>query len=201
MTILKTLSYAATAGLLTASAAMAAPIVYEGSIAPGTTVSGTVDGSVCGVCGEGTAGTLDFWSFSGTAGDSITITGTRVDVNFDHSFGLYFGTTSADDSLTAGHAFYGSDFDTMSFLAFADDQISHAGPFGDPLLSGFSLAQTGIYTIVVGAASGQTAPNSAYQLTLEGPTPAAVPLPAGLALLLGGLGGLGILRRKKSAAV
>jgi hypothetical protein len=170
------------------------PISYEGIISPAVPVAGSVDGSACGICGANGIAGLDFWSFIATNGDIVTISGARIDLNFDHSFSLFSGATSADESTTAGHLFFQNSFDTMTFLAFADDQVPHPGPFGDPLLSNFVIPASGIYTIVVGAASSQVAPNSQYSLTVVGHS--GIPEPSTLALA-----GLGLsfiaLRRKR----
>ncbi len=181
---------------LISSQAAAVPITYEGNIGPGQTVSGSVDGSVCGICGANGIAGLDFWSFSATAGDVITISGERTDINFDHSFSLFSGITGTDDSMTRWHVFLDSSFDTLTFLANADDEMADPGPHGDPLLSGFNITASGDYTIVVGSASFNSAPNQNYELTLRGNTPSQVPEPTTLALMGLGLAGIGWKRRK-----
>ncbi|MCP4088641.1 MAG: PEP-CTERM sorting domain-containing protein [Gammaproteobacteria bacterium] len=197
--VARNLLFVSTFALISSQAA-AVPITYEGNIGPGQTVSGSVDGSSCGICGDNGIVGLDFWSFSATAGDIINISGERTDINFDHSFSLFSGITGADDSTTLGHTFYSSSFDTLTFLAYADDEMSDPGPFSDPLLSGFNITASGDYTIVVGAGSGQLTPNQNYELTLRGNTPSQVPEPTTLVLMGLGLAGIGYRRKKLKAA-
>jgi hypothetical protein len=170
--------------------AQGAAIFYSGTLSEGVPVVGSVDGTVCGICGDGITG-LNFWSFSGNAGDVVTIAGTRNDFNLDPAFVLYFGTTTADDSTTLGFDFFATvDFDSMTFLAIRDDDVANAGPFGDPLLSGFALPSTGLYTILAGSASAQSAPASSYNLVITGLTTTSTPEPGTLGLTASGLLGL-----------
>src|SRR4051794_31314926 len=116
--------------LLAASIAQSVPIRYEGAIAPpATTVTGSVGGF--GYVRQ-VASDVDFWSFAGNAGDTVSIQGLRVDAALDPTLDLYFGITTADDSLfRTGQAWGG-----LQFLATSDDVIDPpAGPFGDPFLS------------------------------------------------------------------
>jgi hypothetical protein len=172
----------------------AAPITYEGTLTPGVTVSGTVSAS--GFINEDAAGT-DFWRFFGTAGDVVTIRGDRTNDQLDLAFSLYFGETTADESEFLVFVDWGG----LTFLAFADDEIPHPGPWGDPLLENFLLPSTGVYTIAIGGfASGASTAPYTYDLVMTGATPVAVPAPGALALIGVGLLGLGLVRRRRPTA-
>jgi len=128
--------------LVAAVAAQSAVIHYEGTI---TSAAPTVTGSVGGFGFiRQVASDVDFWSFAGIAGSRVSIRGTRLDSGLDPAFDLYFGTTTADESLFR----IGQSWGGLQFLASADDEVDPpAGPFGDPLLSLFTLPSTGTYTI------------------------------------------------------
>ena len=84
----------------------------------------------------------------------------------------------------------------MQFLASADDEVDPpAGPFGDPLLSFFTLPSTGNYTIAIGGAGSEGEGPYRYSLSVQA---AAVPEPETWTMLLVGsclLGGW--LRRRE----
>jgi hypothetical protein len=173
-------------------------ISYTGAIgSPGNplgTVNGTVGGSgwVDRVAVE-----VDFWSFDvGPAGGTFDIWGARLDSELDLVFSLYEGTTAVDESEFLNR----SDFGGMSYIDFADDEIFHSGPYGDPSLYSLFLP-TGDYTIAIGGyASGGSGPY-AYELTIGNPgdAPNPVPVPAAVWLFLSGLVGLFGASRKKKA--
>ncbi|MDA1075279.1 MAG: PPC domain-containing protein [Proteobacteria bacterium] len=119
-------------GTMLAGQSAAVPIVYEGSLTSGVTVGGFInDPSQTGSPND------DFWSFSGTAGDVITLTGNRLHSDLDPAMRLYFGTGPDTAGLGA-------------VIASADDNLAElagfAGPFADPRIS-FTLPTTGDYTV------------------------------------------------------
>lgn len=170
--------------------ARAAPITYEGMLVSDTTVSGSVSGF--GWDTE-TATEVDFWRFTGLAGERATIQALRGNPALDPVFTLYFGTTTSDTSLFVNDADWGG----LVFLTIADDEIPNAGTGGDPLLSQFRLPFSGAYTIAIGGFSSEAAGPYAYQMSL---TVAPIPEPATIWLLAIGLMGLGILNRGAARA-
>src|SRR6185295_14756443 len=73
-------------GLLVFSAwstVLAAPIVYQGDLAPGVAVTGSAGGF--GWSNEDGAD-VGFWRFVASPGDSVTLTGTRLDMALDLAF-------------------------------------------------------------------------------------------------------------------
>ena len=176
-----------------ATPAAAVPILgYQGQLLPGVVVNGVVESVDDPATGLG----YDFWSFAGTAGAVITITGHRAEAGFDMYFELYEGTAT--------------DTDDLFFLASADDELTEPpgleGPFADPQLLSFVLPSTGLYTIMVLDSIGDDDGGDglyAYTLLAEGtdpdPGPVAVPEPASFMLLGVGLASLRVLRRRRSA--
>jgi len=176
--------------LVAAVAAQSAVIHYEGTI---TSAAPTVTGSVGGFGFiRQVASDVDFWSFAGIAGSRVSIRGTRLDSGLDPAFDLYFGTTTADESLFR----IGQSWGGLQFLASADDEVDPpAGPFGDPLLSLFTLPSTGTYTIAIGGAGSEGEGPYRYSLSVQA---AAVPEPETWTMLLVGSGLLaGWLRRRE----
>lgn len=149
----------------------------------------------------------DFWMFSGSTGDVITLTANRLENNLDTGMNLYFGT-GADTSL-------------LTNLGFRDDNYPELagfeGPYSDPQFLNFLLPSTGLYTVqITSVASGSPGSDGLfdYQVTLGTPPTGevlphngsvpepdngSVPEPASLALLGIGLAGLGAMRRRKTA--
>ena len=176
-------------GVLATGPARAVPISYEGTLALPATVSGSVGGN--GWESE-TAAEVDFWRFSGRAGDLLTAIGTRLVPGLDPVFTLYFGTTSADASLFVHDADWGG----LTYLALADDEVVvGAGPGGDPALTGFLLPFTGNYTIAIGGIASAGAGPFGYQLQVS-----AVPEPEVAVLFGAGLGALAWFGRRKRSA-
>jgi hypothetical protein len=113
---------------------MKAAIVYDGELCPGVVNTGEVVAR-----GYSAFSNADFWYFSGEAGDVVDIEVDRVNCNMDPAMILYQG--SGDDA-------------TLLFVASADDNDAAACTpdcfaFGDPILTGFVLPTTGIYTVAV----------------------------------------------------
>lgn len=172
------------AGVAAMSAASAVPITYEGSLTPGVTVGGSIrDPALTGTPND------DFWSFTGTEGQVITLVGHRLDAGLDLAFYVYRGTGTDTGQL-------GQE------IAIADDEIPALpgldGPFADPRLLNFSLPTTGAYTVQVWDFLSTDVPDGTdrpYQLTLDIST---VPEPGGLPLLgIAALGWYGLIRRRR----
>ncbi len=129
------------------------PISYIGRLCPGVTVSGSAP----------TANSIfnsalwDYYSFYGCAGDVVTIYGPRTGTcNMDPAFYLAAGTT-ADSDLSG-----------LTLLAFADDEVYNCGGcFADPLLSGYALPSTGVYTVAIFDYLS-CGPDRTYDLTVTG---------------------------------
>ncbi len=169
------------AGAMVGTAAVAAPVVYDGTINSGDTVTGHIDEP------DGGANN-DYWKFTANAGDYVVITGHRLDAALDLAFTLYFGT---DDATWVG-------------VGGGDDNIpelpGYEGPFSDPQVVGV-LPSTGDYTIEMWAfASGdltEEGDNYQLQLTIRPGDGNDIPAPAALGIVGLGLMGLGLARRRK----
>lgn len=184
--------------LFVVQGARAAPIVYEGAIDANGTVSGTLIGPL-GCCLPDFAEGRDYWSFTGTAGNRVSIRGARLDGDLDLFFSLYTGTTSVDEFEYVLGTFGG-----MSFLVLADDDWGPnlPGPFADPELVDLTLPASGVYTVVVSSfGNGPECGACRYELSIRGNDPLTrIPEPEALALLASGaLGGLALARRRGTA--
>ncbi|RFC32323.1 MAG: PEP-CTERM protein-sorting domain-containing protein [Candidatus Nitrotoga sp. SPKER] len=165
-------------GMLIAASVHATPIVYEGMLAPNATVSRFNSISGGGFLDLGRSSEIDFWSFYGEAGRTITIRADRLNPDVDLIFNLYLGTTSVDS--TSAFVYNANSWGGMTRLATRDDEIdssdpsspNYRSPSGDPLLapavassspslldnfdpthSWYSaFTTTGFYTIAIGGA-------------------------------------------------
>ncbi|MEW6219895.1 MAG: VPLPA-CTERM sorting domain-containing protein [Thermodesulfobacteriota bacterium] len=170
---------AAMAGLLGAARSEAVPITYEGELI----YNGTVFGWVSEPSETGSPND-DFWYFSGNAGDTIALTGHRLENALDPAFELYQGV--------------GTDTDQLTWIGGADDDIPEIpgfeGPYSDPRLV-ITLPATDQYTLQMWSyASGDPGCDDVYMYQLSHQ---AVPVPASLLLLGSGLAGLVAVRRRK----
>ena len=168
----------------------AAAVVYEGVLVPSAPVTGSV-GGFSWFLDDGSG--VDYWRFSGTAGQTVTFDVNRLNGNLDPALSLYSGITSADTSLFSASGNWGG----LTFLGSLDDE--HAafvtpGPGGDPFGS-FVLASTGNYTVAVGGFNSTDAGAYPYRLTMSLAAP--IPEPSVWAMFGVGLAGLGWLRRRK----
>jgi hypothetical protein len=191
MMTIKSAFAAAALALSAVGPAQAVPISYEGTIAAGTPVTGSVTGN--GWETETAAG-VDFWRFNGVVGQSFSVRGTRLDPNLDPVLTLYFGTTTAD----ASQFLHDADWGGLVFLRVADDEVSVAsGPGGDPLLSNYLLPFTGLYTIAIGGIGSNGA--GPFNYSMQTTQIAAVPEPETVMLMTTGLGLLLMAQRRRKA--
>jgi hypothetical protein len=120
------------------------PSFYEGTIADGDTVTDSIDELSSHTEPDPTLS--DYWAFFANAGDSVTLSGARLEGEMDMSFWVFEGivtdpATQFGGSLDAGDPGYVDD---------GDDELpaNLAGPFGDPQ-SIFVAPSTGVYTVIV----------------------------------------------------
>lgn len=149
----------------------------------------------------------DFYMFWATAGDPISLNVSRVDEAFDPAMWVYRGQyfDTSDSAMTAGTDYFQTW--VSGFIAFADDEISNPGPYGDPYKA-FSAPATGWYTVAVTEYFSDPIPSGStydYNITMRGATGSpprdtgTVPEPTLLALLTCGACGVFVSRRRKSA--
>ena len=175
----------AAVGVIALSHAAAAATI-TGSLDPGDP---TWDG-----CGSATATgcNYDVVAFSVTASGAY---------NFD---AFYPGDTSVDENLDGIIEIYEGVFDPLTpgvgAIGFDDD-----GPGGSNTsqILGLGLTAGTTYFAVISSFSNAPTsfgqPNGAWELTIDGPGDVAVvPLPAAAWLLLSGLAGLGLMRRRNA---
>ena len=168
-----------TAGLALSSAANAVTLSFTGAtLSDGGTITGTFDyvgGIVSNVDIETDAGTVLTFEQTYTSGTEI-----------DSSSIEFSGTSTAPGS-----------FDVFLFIAldgntFAD--LENGTATSATILTGRRGSEEEINSTSGGQFRGVTG-----GLIVADPTPAPVPLPAGAPLLIAGLGGLALLRKKRAS--
>ena len=162
-------------------------IIYEGTLEDGAVYSGSLE-SESG-WSESNGSRVDFWSFDGTAGESISLFAGSDTT--DVAFSLYTGTP---DSFSQPFYFNnGGDWDLFSLVTLSSTA-------GDESLKDFILPETGIFTLALGGevppylADGEGTWTYDVQLTRS----AAVSAPGSLGLLALGLLGLGAMRARQA---
>ena len=183
---------AGTAVAVASGGALAAPVVYEGVLAPSIAATGSV-GGFSWFLDNGAV--VDYWRFTGTAGQTVSFGVDRLNGNLDPALSFYRGTTSADTSLFAAESSWGG----LTFLGSLDDEHAAAatpGQGGDPFGS-FVLNSSGDYTVVVGGSNSTDAGAYPYRITM---TVAAAPIPEVpvWAMLAFGMAALGYVRRRRA---
>jgi hypothetical protein len=128
---------------------------------------------------------VNFWTFTGNAGDKISISATSSVLELGMS--LYQGTIDEFDLIVPGFENAG-DFASLFFVAGTPD----FGAIGTQLAD-IVLPTTGAYVLAIGGEGVGFDPSFAYQMTVA---TAPVPLPAGVWLLGSALLGLAAARRR-----
>ena len=173
--------------------AAASAVVYEGVLVPSTAATGSV-GGFSWFLNQGSG--VDYWRFSGTAGQTVTFNVNRLNGNLDPALSFYSGITSADTSLFNASSNWGG----LTFIGSLDDEhppFLTPGPDGDPFGS-FVLGSSGNYTVVVGGGNSTDGGTYPYRLTMTVAT-APIPEPSVWAMFASGLAGLGLLRRRRAS--
>ena len=180
-----------------AATAQAAPISY-GDVTGGGTFAGTTTSNSAWASENPVDGNeVNFWTFNGTAGDSLSIVINSLDGVFDAAFSLFYGAIDSMD-LMFGLFDNNGDVGSAKFIA-------GTSPFGtagnDASLLDIILADTGLFTIVVGGESFLSFENS-YQYSLEVIQSAvSVPEPATLGLMVSALAAFGLSARRRQLDV
>jgi len=172
------------------------PIIAFDEVVDGVTFAFSTTGQFrnVGPWGNGTSNAAAPWalSFGGGGGNASTFTLT-VDMDITlQSFsgvGQQFNTNPIFDVTGSGVSSVGNTFSTVGFMGDAAGTDSFAsGPLN--LVAGqtytFSATNAGVTTV-----------GHLYGLSFEKVTMSPVPLPAGLPLLVAGLGALGLIGRRR----
>ena len=175
-------------GLIAATADLgAAPITYRGQLFNVTPITDTIPDNLGNYYDPDAA---NYYSFYATAGSAVNIRGTRLDFDFDPAFFVHTG-------LFADTAAFGGDL-RVGALDFADDEIPHPGPFGDPD-SNFLAPVTGFYTVAfVDYLSGtDLGSNQLWDYSLVARGVSGVPEPGALGLVGLGIAAAFLMRRRR----
>jgi len=163
------LAVSISSALILSQTAQAAPITYiqlpNGLTIP---VSPLVPGN-----NTNTPANWSYFSIAGIAGDVVTITGLRTNLEVDPAFGVWNGL----EPDTANYTNLFSNSLNYSILASADDEIPSPGPWGDPTAT-FTLPSTGSYAVAFAsfASATPTAPFT-YTIGVSGLSSSPVPGP------------------------
>lgn len=180
--------------LLAALAAFLLPAVshaalLSGDISGGGLFSGTVTRASAWVEENPVDGQeVNFWTFSGNAGDTVSLIVTSDVLEFGMS--LYQGTLEELDLIVPGFESSG-DFASLFFVAGTPD----FGAVGTELLN-IILPTTGAYVLAIGGEGFGFGDSYGYNLSAEF---APVPVPAAVWLFGSALMGLAGFRRRRAA--
>jgi hypothetical protein len=163
-----------------------AELVFSGDITGGGNFSGTVNRANAWVEETPIDGLdVNFWTFTGNAGDTFSFTVTSSVLEFGMS--LYQGALEELDLIVPGFESSGS-FASLFYVASTPD----FGAVGTELLN-IVLPSTGAYVLAVGGEGFGFGDSYAYDLNVDA---APVPLPAALWLLGSALIGAAAIRRR-----
>jgi hypothetical protein len=163
-----------------------AELVLSGDITGGGNFSGTVNRANAWVEETPIDGLdVNFWTFTGNAGDTYSFTVTSEALEFGIS--LYQGVLEEFDLIVPGFENSGS-FASLFFVASTPD----FGAIGTELLS-IVLPSTGAYVLAVGGEGFGFGDSYAYDMNVSA---APVPLPAAVWLLGSALLGAAGMRRR-----
>jgi len=195
-----TLLLAAALGLAT-SAASAATVIYDETLTPQSNASSTTFFDDDNDFSE----SFDFSSVAYTAIDRFVLTLDVAGARDESGFFLFFGPFFEDWSIRVQGSDTGGFADDSFSDITGDGTVSFtldAASDGGTVDAFANSVATGIYTFWLAEGSADSIVNnpsitiSSAQLQVFGEV-APVPLPAGLPLLAGALGGLAFLRRKR----
>lgn len=183
-------------------AAQASAVVAPTPLFDGITINQTVNIED----DSGLANDANWFVFDATAGSLLDIDINRLTAPPDLVAAIYFGDVTGLDfgAQRPGQFPSNVEFEGLTLFDTEDDteNDSLGGPFGDPRFT-FTAPQTARYSLIVTTLnlSGRGSP---FEVTASGVSTfatsqvAAVPVPAGIVLLLSALG-LGALVRKRRA--
>ncbi len=137
---------------------------------------------------------VDFWLFSGSAGDSVLLSARNDSADGDLLFALYAGRTSRFEEFLATPAFFTTPFDWGGLTGLLQFELAAGMSF----LQDFMFPLTGDYTMIVGG-SGFGVGNDIRYSTRASVQAVPVPEPGPLALLSLGVIGIAAVRRVSAA--
>jgi hypothetical protein len=193
---MKKLFAAALCAMAVSSASHAA--LYAGDITAGGSYNGAVTRNDAWAQENPVSGDeVNFWSFTGLAGQRFSVTITSTDNGFDTldaAISLYRGSLASEFELILPGFDNDGDFAGLTFLG-STPIFGSAG--NDAFLLDFLLPTSGLYTLAIGGESFLSFADSyGYQMQVVN----EVPVPAAAWLFGSALVGLGMARRKRAHA-
>lgn len=175
--------------------AASAALEYSGSLNNGNVGFGSLSSQSGWLESDGF--NVDFWSFSGSAGETVSLFAWSEAT--DIAFSLYTGEPELDPFLNAFSN--NSDWDEFPFGSgqYLFEFVALSSAPGDETLLDFILPSSGLFTLAIGGeVPGYLVEGEgpfAYSLQLVRQV-AEVPLPGAGWLMLSGLAGLALVRRR-----